>query len=147
MELYEVWIFVLVTILLYFLGIFLFRKKEKEVAPIIYYSITPTIQSKRKLVRKEGNPTRIFIKDNHSTMDGWVIDRNAEGLGIMLGSPEYHEILRVDDIIDVRAYEAPKQYPWSKLEIKHIDFQKDYWVIGCKFVEPQSTFILMSFYQ
>jgi hypothetical protein len=144
----ETWagIILSVTALICVIYLILTQQEQKYENPFIFH-IPNKNEQKRKLIRKGGDTTRVLLrknKDSDKLIDGWVVDRHQEGLGIMIYG--FYTDIKAESIWEIKAKNAPAIYNWCQIDIRHVNKHADFIFVGCKFVKEINTAILMSFY-
>jgi len=92
----------------------------------------PPGEEERDKPRRTYNPAPVLISDADGTREpaqGWVIDRNFRGLGLLLDGP-----VAVGTVLGVRACAAPEGTPWWPAEVKYCRPEEGRWAVGCKFL-------------
>lgn len=145
----ETWVGIVlsVTALIYILYLLIQPQEQKYEKPFLFQIPSSKSDQKRKLIRKGGDTVRVLLrkdKDSDKLLDGWVVDRHQEGLGIMVY--DFHTNIREESVWEVKARNAPAVYAWCQIDIRHVNKHADFIFVGCKFVKEPNTAVLMSFY-
>jgi len=97
----------------------------------------------RKSMRREGNPTEIFLAkpDNKNKPSrGWVLDRSLGGLYIAVG-----EEFKPGTKLAVLPANAPPMTPWVDIEVRSCRELKEGYGLGCQFLKTPNWSVLLMF--
>ncbi len=99
----------------------------------------------RKSFRRGGRPIEVLyaLPDNKKNAQmAWVFDRSFGGVGLVT-----HDAFVADTVLIVRPADAPEMTPWTEVEVRSCRPFRDGqgFELGCKFVKPPPSSILMMF--
>ena len=98
---------------------------------------------KRGVLRRRGSQIAVFVSEGSGTgqqRDGWVVDRSASGLGLLL-----EDAPAVGTFLNVRAANAAALMPCVQVQVRYCRKQAAGWVVGCQFVKTPPTTVLWQF--
>ncbi|MBY0527510.1 MAG: PilZ domain-containing protein [Gemmataceae bacterium] len=93
-------------------------------------------QERRSTPRRKGNPVSVAIADaadESETIQGWVLDRSAGGLRLLVD-----EAVPAGTLLSVRPSKAPPSFPWVQVKVKSCYPERKSWNLGCQFVQKMS---------
>jgi serine/threonine protein kinase len=88
---------------------------------------------RRASPRRKGNLIPVQVADSlgkDETVHGWVLDRSAGGLGLVLRAA-----LEIGTVVKVRPERPGTPAPWVQVRVIHCRRESVRWRVGCQFVE------------
>jgi len=91
--------------------------------------------------RRWGTPTDVLVAGPFGDpIKAAVVNRSQGGVAIL-----FEKTVAVDEILDVRACEAPPNVPWVRVRARHCRAEGKKWVIGCQFTETVPWSVMVWF--
>jgi serine/threonine protein kinase len=93
--------------------------------------------------RRRGNLVPVLVADSPAQQEpirGWVLDRSAGGLGLLVG-----EALEIGTLMRVRAERSDVAAQWVPVRIIHCRQERIRWRVGCQFVQKLGCEVLSTF--
>jgi serine/threonine protein kinase len=100
-------------------------------------------EERRASPRRRGNLVSVLVADSLAQQEpirGWVLDRSAGGLGLLVG-----EALEIGTLMRVRAERSDVAAQWVPVRIIHCRPERIRWRVGCQFVQKLGCEVLSTF--
>ena len=108
------------------------RRKPRETQ-----KIRPlTTHERRGAPRRKGNPISVYVANgagNGDPFQGWVVDRSAGGLRLLVDEP-----LAPGTQLSLRPVKVHASFPWTEVRVKNCFPERKSWSLGCQFVHKMS---------
>lgn len=98
---------------------------------------------RRRSPRREGASIRVLLAadgEQAHVVEGWVLDRSLGGLGIRTD-----QRVVVGKQLHLRPADASEGVPWVPVEVRYCRSEKNYWRLGCQFVEAPASRTMVQF--
>jgi hypothetical protein len=108
--------------------------------PFVYGSAT----EKRTSLRRRGTPVRVLLTEDEGSDhpdEAWVLDRSMGGLCLRIESRP----IPAGTILNIRTSNAPREAPWTPIEVKSCRPIDNGWELGCQFLKTPSWSVLLLF--
>ena len=113
------------------------ESRIQELIPRSNPSSSEQADDRRRSPRREGGPVRVLLaadEEQAHAVEGWVLDRSLSGLGIRTD-----QRLVVGKQLHLRPADASEGVPWVPVEIRYCRSEKNYWRLGCQFLQTPAS--------
>ncbi len=103
----------------------------------------PALVERRASMRRAGNPLPVLLvlaDPNADPLSGWVLNRSAAGLGILLEEP-----LEIGHVLQIRPTTATAATAGVKARVIHCTAHRASWCVGFPFVQAPTSIELRQF--